>query len=56
MPCKETSAMNEREAFIITAGLQSGSDISHLCQRFRIAHKTGYNCINRFEIEGLPGF
>jgi len=54
MPWKETCAMNEREAFI-TAWLQPGSDISHLCQRFRIARKTGYKWINRFRTEGLPG-
>jgi len=54
MPWKETCAMNERRLFI-EAWLEHDSDLSHLCQRFNIARKTGYKWIDRFRAEGLPG-
>src|ERR1700737_1321468 len=54
MPWKETCAMEEREAFV-HAWLSREFTMSELCERFGVSRPTGYKCLRRFQVEGLPG-
>jgi transposase InsO family protein len=54
MPWKETSAMEQREAFIKEM-LRKKKPFKHLCQEYGISEKTGYKWKKRFEEEGKHG-
>ena len=54
MTWKETCTMQERQAFI-EAWLSQSFSVAELCERFRVARKTGYKWINRFKVQGMSG-
>lgn len=54
MAWREVSVMNQRIEFV-TLALAEGTNISELCQRFRISRKTGYKFLNRYKEQGKEG-
>lgn len=54
MPFQELSITNQRVEFCILAS-KSKSNISNLCERYKITRRTGYKWLKRFLEEGISG-
>ena len=54
MPWKESSAMDQKQLFIIQWQLQEES-FTDLCDEFGIARKTGYKWVKRYQENGIKG-
>lgn len=54
MPFTELSIMSQRIEFCILAS-KTGSNMSDLCNRFKITRRTGYKWLERYMEEGLIG-
>ena len=54
MPWKVTDVLEERTRFVLE--YDSGSfTMAELCRIYGIARKTGYEWVERYEVEGLAG-
>jgi transposase InsO family protein len=54
MPFQERSAMSQRVEFCILASKKE-SNMSNLCDRYKISRRTGYKWLKRFTAEGILG-
>jgi transposase InsO family protein len=54
MPFKTQSIMSQRVEFCLLAS-KPGTNVSDICRRFRIARRTGYKWLDRYEEQGLAG-
>jgi transposase len=54
MPWKDTTAVDERKAFI-TAYKRGEVSFSALCRQFNISRPTGYKWLERFAHAGVDG-
>ena len=54
MPWKESSAVDQRRAFIVA--VEGGTDsLAELCRQYEISRQTGYKWLKRFEEDGEGG-